>query len=248
MAANEDLLFGKLALARQFCSQAQIDECLALQASTEPPPPLGRLLLDQGYITPEQHQAVLEAQKQNLDLVDPVLRKRKEAVLFGKLAVREGLLTDDEANECLRLQGREGETRSLGEVMLDEGYLTSTQVKNLLGKQFKKIMSCPVCRLSFTILMLSDDKKIDCPRCRGPLQEGKPTDSVRTDAEFSTQILRAVQASVPPPPPAAPSATPPPPVKKVKVQCVICDTPFEGALDATGRLRCPSCQTTFKPK
>jgi DNA-directed RNA polymerase subunit RPC12/RpoP len=247
--ASEDLLFGKIALAKKFCTKEQIDECLELQATEDPPPPLGELLLYKGFITPEQHDEILKEQRKNLQSEDPLTRRRKEDVLFGKLAVREGLVTEEQVNEGLRLQASHpGDPRSLGEVMIDRGFLTPDQVKQLLAKQQKRIMSCSRCRLSFTVLTISQGRSVACPRCKMPLQEGKPSDSTRTDAEFATQVFRAVKSELPvhlrPDTRKVPAISP----KKVKITCVICDQAFEGLLDATGRVRCPGCQTTFTPK
>ena len=250
MPASGELLFGKIAVAQKFCSQAHVDECgrlqLQLQSPHQPSPKLGEILLDKGFLTREQHDRVLELQRQNLESVDPLVKRRKEAYLFGKLAVREGLATREEVHECLALQAQAGETRSLGEIMLQKGYLAPVQVKELLGRQLKRIMTCGSCRLSFTVLTLSQGKRIDCPKCKGPLQEGKPTDSTRTDAEFSTQVLRAVKAGIP----AAKTDTRviPAPANRIQVTCVICDAAFEAPLDSTGRVRCPQCHTTFTPK
>ena len=250
MPASGELLFGKIALGEGFCTQAQIDECtrlqLQLQSPHQPAPRLGDLLLEKGFLTPEQHARVLEIQKQNLDLVDPLIKKRKEAVLFGKLAVKQGLVTPDEVHECLRLQAEPGETRSLGEILVAKGFLTAIQVKEILNKQLKKIMSCPACKLSFTVLTLSEGKRIDCPKCKGPLKDGKPTESTRTDAEFATQVMRSVQAGLPPV--GTPKPARGPTQLRKKFTCVICDTAFEGVPDASGRVQCVSCYTTFTPR
>src|SRR4030095_10768938 len=97
------------------------------------PTALGELLLFKGHITSQQHAKVLELQKKNLQAVDPLGKKRKEAQLFGKLAVREGLLSEDKVNDCLREQGMEGETRTLGEIMVAKGYLTIEHGEELLS-------------------------------------------------------------------------------------------------------------------
>jgi hypothetical protein len=247
MPADEDLLFGKIAVGEGYCTQAQIDECIRIQSYDKSSTALGELLVFKGYITAAQHARVLELQKKNFQAMDPLARKRKEAQLFGKLAVREGLITEEEVNDCLREQGREGETRTLGEILVAKGYLSIEKVKELLGKQLKKVMTCPACDLSFTVLTLSQGKQIDCPRCKGPLRDGKPTRSLRTDAEFATQTLRTVKAGMPD---GARTDTRvvPASAKVVKAKCVICDHKFEGPLDSTGRLRCPSCNTSFSPK
>jgi hypothetical protein len=244
--SDTDLLFGQIALSKGFCTQKQIDACVGVQSARKDGRPLGRILLDEGHITEEQHSAVLAFQRENLKAVDPLVKMRKEAVLFGKLAVREGLITEREANECLRDQAAQGESRSLGEIMVSKGCLTTEQVKDLLAKQQKKIMNCPVCRLSFTVLSISKDKRVECPRCKGPLAAGKPTDSTRTDAQFATQVLRATKGELPSGA-VTDSRIIPPNAVKLKVTCIICDTPFLGPVDSTGRVRCPSCQTLFVP-
>jgi len=248
--ASGELLYGKIAITERFCSQAQIEECAKLQLQRQSPhqpaPKLGELLVEKGFLTREQHARILEVQRQNLEALDPLVKKRKEAVLFGKLAVRDGLATEAEVNECLGLQAKAGEKRSLGEIMVEKGCLTAVQVSDLLKRQLKKIMSCPACRLSFTVLTLSQGKTVDCPKCRGALQDGKPSDSTRTDAEFATQVMRAVKAGIPVT--RADSRVIPAPASKVKVSCVICDAAFDAPLDATGRARCPHCHSTFTPR
>ena len=250
MPASGDLLFGKIALSEKFCTQAQIDECtrlqLQLQSPHQPAPLLGDLLMQKGYLTAIQHARILEIQQKNLDLVDPLVKKRKESVLFGKLAIKLGLVTPDEVNTCLRLQAEPGETRSLGEILVAKGFLTAVQVKDILEKQLKKIMSCPACKLSFTVLTLSEGKEILCPKCKGPLKEGKASESTRTDAEFATQVIRSVKAGLPPVGVQSPAKGPT--EKRKKCECVICDHAFEAALDSSGRVQCPSCYTTFTPR
>ena len=247
MPASGELLYGKIALSEGFCTQAQIDECtrlqLQLQSPHQPAPRLGDLLMEKGYLNAVQNARILEIQQKNMDLVDPLVKKRKESVLFGKLAVKLGLVTADEVNTCLRAQAEPGETRSLGEILVASGYLTAIQVKDILEKQLKKIMSCPACRLSFTVLTMSEGKRIDCPKCKGPLKEGKPSDSTRTDAEFATQVMRSVKAGLP-----QPAAAKGPTEKRKKCECVICDHAFDAALDSSGRVQCPSCFTTFTPR
>ncbi len=246
MPSDSDLLFGKIVVNRGFCTQAQIDAAVAIQSALKDRPPLGRILVDEGRITEDQHSQVLAFQRENMKAIDPLLKKQREAILFGKLAVKEGLLIEAEANECLREQAAAGEKRSLGEIMVERGFLTAGQVKDLLAKQQKKIMSCPVCRLSFTVLTISQAKQVDCPRCKGPLVDGKPTDSTRTDAQFATQILRAAKGAAPPGSQSDTRVVPAHAVK-IKVTCIVCDDPFEGPVDSTGRVRCPSCQTLFVP-
>ena len=247
MPADNDLLFGKIALYKGYFTQEKLDQALAIQSTGKDHLPLGRILVNEGDLTEEQHSEILNVQRKKMKAVDTLQKQQRESILFGKLAVREGFLTEAEANECLREQAKEGEKRSLGEIMGSKGYLNSQQVTAILAKQYKKIMSCPVCRLSFTVLTISKEKRIDCPRCKGPLADGKPSDSMRTDGEFATRTLLAAKREARPDSLAESRIIPPHSIK-LKLTCTICGHPFEGPLDSTGRVRCPSCQTTFIPK
>jgi hypothetical protein len=248
--ATRELLFGKIAIAQGYCTQDQLDGILKLQLQMQSPhrpaPRLGELLVEKGVLSAEQLETVLNIQRQNQDASGPLARRRKEEVLFGRLAVREGLATDAQVEECLKIREGRGEVRTLGEIMVDKGFLTPEQVKSLLSRQLKRIMSCPACTLSFTVLSVSEGRTIDCPRCKGPLREGKPTDSTRTDAEFSTQVIRTVKAGLPvkPPPRPDPRAT----ARRVQAKCMICDHAFEGPVGPDGRVACPQCHTTFAPR
>ena len=246
MPSDADLLFGKIAVGQGFCTKEQIDRCVAIQATGTSRLPFGRILVDEGYLTEEQHSKVLEIQRSNMKARATRAKHGKEAILFGKLVVREGLLTEEQANACLSEQAREGERRTLGEIMVSKGYLTVAQVKALLAKQEKKIMNCPVCKLTFTVLTISK-KKVGCPRCRRPLQEGKPSDSTRTDAEFATRTLRAAKGNRPPGS-QGPRQVIPPGAVRLKLRCAVCQQLVEVFPDSTGRVQCPLCKTTFIPK
>lgn len=159
--------------------------------------------------------------------------QRSEDLLLGKLAVRERICTQEQIDECLRLQALSRDVAPLGDVLIFKGYLTPAQLKDLLARQHKKLMNCPTCRLSFTVLTLSDGASARCPKCKGTLGETIANGPTRTDAEFSTQRVRKL------PPQAGP---------KVSLACIICDHAFKDALDPSGRVRCPACQSTFTPK
>ena len=110
MPADEDLLFGKIAVTRGFCTQEQIDECVRMQSFDNSPPGIGDLLLFKNYLTPEQHREVLKLQLERMQAEDPMGKLPKESILFGKLAVREKVMTQEQANECLREQAKPGES------------------------------------------------------------------------------------------------------------------------------------------
>jgi len=158
---------------------------------------------------------------------------RNEDFLLGRLAVRERVCTQEQIDECLRMQSMNRSDAPLGDILLFKGYLTGEQLKNLLARQHKKPMACPACQLSFTVVTLTEGKSARCPRCKSALQDVATDRIGRTDAEFATQSIRT---------------TPPTRGPLTKAVCIICDHPFEGARDPFGRLRCPSCQSSFSPK
>jgi rubrerythrin len=159
--------------------------------------------------------------------------QRTEDLLLGKLAVRERLCTQDQVDECLRIQSMTRSDAQLGDLLLFKGYLTAEQLKDLLGRQNKKLMRCAACGLSFTVVTLSDGKSARCPRCKGPLEAAQPGEPTRTDAEFSTTTI----------PKGVPVDGP-----RLYFVCVICDHKFEGTRDPSGRAKCPACQSTFSAR
>jgi DNA-directed RNA polymerase subunit RPC12/RpoP len=156
--------------------------------------------------------------------------QRNEDLLLGKMAVREQLCTQEQVEECLRVQANSREAAPLGDILLYKGYVTEVQLKALLSRQQKKVMACPACGLRFTVVTLSGGKSARCPKCKGPLTE-TPAALVRTDAEFSTRRIPVM------PPPAGPT---------IDLVCIICDHAFKGSVDPDGRVRCPACQSSFR--
>ena len=250
MPATRELLFGKIAIAQGYCTQDQLDEILKLQLQMQSPhrpaPRLGELLVEKGVLSAEQLQTVLSIQRQNQEASDPLAKKIKEEALFGRLAVKEGLATEAQVEDCLRIRQSRGEIRTLGEIMVERKILSPEQVKSLLSRQLKRIMSCPACKLSFTVTSLSAGKPVDCPRCKGALRDGKPSDSTRTDAEFSTQVIKTVKAGIPAKPPERPAARDS--ARIVPAKCVVCDHAFNAPLGPDGRVACPQCHTSFAPR
>lgn len=245
MPASDDLLLGKIAVKLRYASQEQVNECVRQQIDQAPPMPLGEILVSKGFLTRPQLDEILEMQKRSFAALDPVHQKRRESVLFGRLLVREGIVPADAVNECLRIQASpEGLNRTLGEIMVDKGYLTRERVKEILSQQLKKIMRCDPCSLSFTVISSTGGKSVVCPRCKGGLRDARPTDTVRSDGEFATQNIEKISNRFPAVEPK--KDTPPP--RPVRLRCVICDAAFRSPLDDTGRAQCPECHTRFTPR
>ncbi len=247
MPNEEDILYGKILLEKGFCTKDQIGECVLAQSYEDDPPGLGDLLLFRGYITSDQHTEVLKDLVDRLNAEELITRVPKDAALFGKLAVQEKLVSNEALNDCLQDLLVPGEKRTLGEIMVAKGHLNQKQVDELLAKEKKTTMKCGPCGLTFMVHSISEAKKVECPRCKKELTETRPIEPVKTDAEYNTKVMRSIKAGVPSKVKEE-SKIIKPKGKLVKVTCVICDNVFEGALDTTGRARCPNCNGSFLPR
>ncbi len=242
MPARHDLLFGQIAIQLGFCSNEQVEAGLALQANAGRPMSLGRHLVEEGYLSEDQHSKVLEQQRRNLMKVKPApaaptaapaAAAPKGEILFGRLVVREGFASAEDVNAALREQGRPGDRRTLGEVLVARGVLTPAQVEALLRKQQKWILKCPRCGVSLTVYSTSPTpKQAACPRCGSPLVPGGVQgESTSTLGEVDTRTLREAALRRPAPP----------------VACRICGHAKLSKEGPDGRVECLSCHVRFVP-
>lgn len=129
---------GRLAVEMKFITQFQLDESLALQRKSQPPKPLGRVLQERGYLSPDQVSRLLVEQERRLardgGLPAPVVRRTQ----IGELAVQQGFLTRDDLNRLLREQARNAEAgykQPIGRVLVEKGVLTSKDAEHLGRRQ-----------------------------------------------------------------------------------------------------------------
>ena len=243
MPSDADILLGRIAVKLEYVKQTDVDACVRQQENLAMPRPLGYLMMENKLINQKELDNLLKIQNEHLQSPDARLRKKKEAVLFGKVVVKQKLASVEQVNECLRFQAQEENiAKSIGEVMVEKGYLKPQDVRKVLGAQKKVTMRCPKCKLSYTVVTSTNAKKVKCPKCKGLLVEHKRTAPVKTDAEFGTMITRSVEQQMEAKKPKAASNT------KIATRCVICDHEFTGALDSTQRIRCPKCQSIFTPR
>lgn len=245
MGSDQDLTFGKIAVNRKYCTPAQIDKCRILQANSRDRVPLGQILRREGYITEDQHDEILTLQRRGLAF-NPVNKVSKQSILLGRLAVREKLMAEADVNTCLRIEAQEGGRRSIGQIMVAEGYIGGAELKTLLSKQEKRTMSCVPCGLLFTVLSISRTKVVLCPKCKGSLIEARP--KAKTDAQIETRvshkILKENAKKVRPntlPAPTKPNES----VRMVRMTCPMCAKLFQEPVDSKGRVDCPHCLSSF---
>jgi serine/threonine protein kinase len=75
----DDLRLGYLAITAEFINLAELKWCLQVQAESTPPPPLGKILVREGYLSQrdlEYLHMVFAARQQQGDTVDPLLAAR----------------------------------------------------------------------------------------------------------------------------------------------------------------------------
>ncbi len=210
MSSDADVLFGKIAMQLGLLTKEQIDTAVSLQEMEVKPRPLGEILIEKRYITQDELRRILEKQKANLSKVDDVTLQKKEDVLFGKVAIREGLATADEVNECLREQAKiesDGSIKRLGELMVERGILSTSQVQRILERQKRRIMVCKGCKARYNVPSLDEGKPVKCPRCGGDVVLPTEMGGIQVDGGFdanATQVL-----SIVPQPSTSPAAAPP---------------------------------------
>lgn len=95
-------------------------------------------------------------------------------MLFGKLAVKEGIVPADTVEEATsdlgaRLDG--GETVYLWTVLVDNGMISKRQADNLLKLIKESIRECPKCSKFADLRSKRGDPSAGCSRCGGPLLE-----------------------------------------------------------------------------
>jgi DNA-directed RNA polymerase subunit RPC12/RpoP len=222
MNRADDQRFGRIAVAQRMVTPEQLAECLAAQAMLDPAPPLEKVLLDRKLITGAQRDQVLRLMREGTTgAVDPATRQTREGELFGRLAVQQGYATAAEVDACVRLQTEEVEQgkppRSLGEIMVERGCLTASQVHRLLSAQKKVMMVCMTCKARFNVVTAKPDAAVACPKCRGllmPAQAGggylrqEATLIMRASAMMPAVSAPAAGAKAAPAPP-KPAASPP---------------------------------------
>jgi len=158
---------------------------------------------------------------------------RGEALLLGGLAVRKKGCTPEQVEECLWMQSMSRSDAPLEDLLLFKGYVTAGRLKDLLARQHRKPMSCPACRRSFTVRTFRRSASARCPRCKGELSETAIDRITRLENFASSRRPRT----------SSPAAGPP-----VRAACILCDHPFEGVRDPSGRVHCPSCRSSFSPR
>ncbi|MBI4567188.1 MAG: hypothetical protein HY719_02200, partial [Planctomycetes bacterium] len=95
MASDADILFGKIAIKRGFCSKEQVRHCLQ-EMENEGDRPLGAILVAKGFLTAQQEAAIASVCARKLG--EPPREPKSPAAaplsadqgLFGRLLIERG--------------------------------------------------------------------------------------------------------------------------------------------------------------
>jgi len=134
-APREDDRFARLAIWGKLITSEQFAECVAEQRSLAEKgrdvPSLPSLLIEKGYLSHEQAEAVFRA----MTTRTPEQWRNH----FGQIALRKGFITEKELREGLEAQTRlilsHGSAPFLGHILLERGHLNERQVLEVLRVQ-----------------------------------------------------------------------------------------------------------------
>jgi serine/threonine protein kinase/formylglycine-generating enzyme required for sulfatase activity/ribosomal protein L37AE/L43A len=202
--------FGEIALEKGFISRKQFHKCrkesTALGISIE------EILVEKGYLTPEQAEEVqesLSSMTEPTELLDSpgVTESESKAdsaaqssmvtesglgSLFGEIAVEMGFATTDQIEMCSKEQARrmqEGQNQRLGDVCIDMGVLAPEQVEEILRLQRVSYVVCKECGASYDLGKLPAGKRWRCTKCNAVIEVPARTPSRRL--KYASAVIRA---------------------------------------------------------
>jgi len=162
-----DSLFGQIALKLGIVTRKQLEEALELQRFAKDHKPLGLILMETKAVTQADLEKIVEAQKAIANQAESRARAVREDTLFGKVAIRLGLCTEEQLGECLAMQEQLPKDRfmRLGDIMVIKGVLSVEQVRKILDTQRGLILYCPQCDTQYNVVMFRPGASIQCYRC-----------------------------------------------------------------------------------
>lgn len=194
MPLREELLLGKIAIELGLITRERLDQAIAMQEEHVPSPPLGELLVEKGFLARKDLDTILSTQRERLQAKADYSEARLENILFGRLVVHLGLVTQEQVNECLRIQAKvedEVEVR-LGEILVKKGYMSREAVRKLLSIQNKKILYCRKCSDQVNVVGFQANQTYACPHCGGALDVPATPDSL--DARGTVILTKEMHA------------------------------------------------------
>jgi hypothetical protein len=210
------VLLGKMALEREFITQDQLRDALMEQGGDVEERgaarPLGVILVSKGFLSEPLLLTLLEEQR--AASLDPARAKKRDSLL-GQVLLQRGEITEQQLNDCIRVQTEAVDVSAeqiprLGEILVERGYTTARQVTLALAAQKKVMLACEQCGKRFNATGYTPTRRYHCKACNGyliPLSEYKST---KVDADVSFDASTGTPAEGQPAVPADIGFTPTP--------------------------------------
>ncbi len=164
-----DKSFAQAAIDSEYVTEAQIRECSRVQRESANRVSLGMILVEKGHLDFEQLSQLSEIRGEDNE-GDPA---RAQDFLFGRLCVQLGLISPNQLNECMMIQGkkqRDDEYRLLGAIMVEKGFLSQEQVCEVLRTLRTEMIHCPGCDALYKAAEVPAEERDLCMECGASLK------------------------------------------------------------------------------
>ena len=115
-----------------------------------------------------------------------ILKGKKEDIIFARLAIRKGLVKQDEILKSFEIQKsleEQHQPKRIGNILVKEGLLTADQAQKLLDEVLNDFIICDKCLKAHQIKNYQPGTRVKCKKCSylltiptkpGVIQKGKP--------------------------------------------------------------------------
>lgn len=192
------LQMGKIAVKKGFITSQQLNRALQLQNRSGEELRLGDILVRKGWMSVVQWEEVLKEYRKVLHAPSEHSGQPYEVSLLGRQALQRGLVTQAQLNECLRLQGiyeARGKIVRLGQLLVQKGYATPEQIRDLLKGQNKVQMSCTGCGRSYNIVRPEAGAIYKCPACNLNLMSPETMKGATAEGTWLANVVRMAHPS-----------------------------------------------------
>jgi serine/threonine protein kinase/transcription elongation factor Elf1 len=180
---------------------------------------LGTLSVEKALITSEQLKSALDEQDLTSALLGEILVKRKlitrnqlkvlldihnlklfyrDSVKFGELAIANNFVSEDQLQLGLELQKKSSTKMYIGEVLVQNGFITALQRDAILKSQKRltnkkedqehTFMNCPFCEQSYSIVDPDRYRKVRCRHCHLIFEVGISKHDIINSLDFTQPI------------------------------------------------------------
>lgn len=160
-----DLKVAQLALDAEYVNEKQIGECSRIQKTSLNRVGLGLVLVERGYIDFESLSSL--CQMTGADSPEQESLKNQD-FLFGRLCVQMALISPNQLNECMMLQGkrlRDDDFKLLGALMVEKGFVSEGKVKEVLRTHRTEMLHCHSCDALYPAKDVAEAERDQCVEC-----------------------------------------------------------------------------------